>query len=178
MEFKIIEKITEYFNSEDKEKKELKENIKKLSTQEIRDKLKLNEKESKYLNKEFEKRNDKTRGELFSELFSNWIYAGGLILLLGLFYLGALPVYFGVNNEFLNPSNSSMGLNSSMIKVTDAGNKVIIEFMNSGAENPTFWFWFWWISVFILFIYPLVSLIIKLIRRKYGRLNKYKTISK
>jgi hypothetical protein len=148
-------------------KKEDKDNLNKLlegmTSDEIRNKIKLNKELNKY-NEEFEKkgwkliskRKELTYKEKGNLDISGLITAGYMILFIGLIYLGAIPAMFGVNNEFTNPSNASLGLNASFDLAQKAiTDSLFINFMDTGAERPVFWFWFFWIIVACFFVYPI-----------------------
>ena len=115
--------------------------------------------------KELEKR-PKNAKEIIASSFEGYLNGTLIILLFGLFYLGAMPLYFGVNNEFINPINESFGLNNSMELVCDAGMSVINTFMNSCSSNPAIFFWLWWAMVFYIMILPILEMIWKLIKLK------------
>lgn len=102
--------------------------------------------------------------KIFKENFKLFFVGMFIMLFIGLFYLGSIPVYFGVNNEFVNPSNDSLGLNKSVQRVAEVGINVITDLMEDGAKHPVFWFWFFWVVVFYFMIYPILKTIWQIIK--------------
>ena len=127
--------------------------------------------------KEYYKRKDRTIGSKIGEEV-DWIISGGIIILiLGLFYMGAVPVYFGVNDELMTPSNSSLMNYTSAINLVSniTYSKIILEFHDIGKESPTLYFWLFWFAVFVIFVYPIFNIIYYAIRKKYLKNGNNKT---
>jgi len=138
-------------------------NFKDKSTEELR-KDKYEKKEYlKQIEKELDKR-PKKLSEKIQLQTSNIITSSMIITILGIFYLGALSTYFGVNNEFTNPLNESLGLNQTYNLVRDVGLNLTTNFMNVGERNPKLFFWLWWIFVFWLLVLPILKIIYYIIK--------------
>jgi hypothetical protein len=157
--------IKELIDKPKKKDKEylLREQLEKLSTEELYKKINSSEEILKISKKVINKRPDRKIGDYFGELFEDMIISGGAIFGIALIYFGAIAPYFNVNNEFINPTNSSFGLNKSM-ELAGTG---FVKLMEVGSENPTFWFWFFWFVVYCSFINPILSILGELLKRKF-----------
>jgi hypothetical protein len=138
---------------------EVKKEIEKLSSEEIREKLKYSYKLLSIGRKTIFKRKEETIGERFGEELDTVLSFFMVLLIFGIIYLGAVPTYFGVNNEMLNPTNSSFGINNSILVAGEAGAIFLTRLVETGMKSPTFFFWFWWIMVISIFILPLINII-------------------
>jgi hypothetical protein len=168
--------LKDYLNKifKKREPNEVDKDLEKLSSDEIRNKIKYNKEFEERGEKLIHKRKENTLKEKIRSNFEDLISGGILILIIGLFYLGSIPVYFNVNNELTNPSNVSMGLNASLdVTQVFVTNSLFIRLMNIGAENPITWFWIWWLVVLFFFILPVLN-IIYLIIKKYLKGGKKK----
>jgi len=146
--------------------KNTKIDFKKETSEEIRNTI---DKSNEYIEqgtKEIKNRGDETKGELLIEYINGMMVYGVMILFLGIFYMGAVPQYFGVNDEFMNPSNSSFGYDN---KIAQASNiikeEIFYDFHYKGSQNPTFWFWMFWFAVFMVYILPAYNLVIGCYKR-------------
>lgn len=149
--------IINVFNQTPNNEKVIKEEIDKLTSDEIRSKIQYNKEFQNYGESLIVKRKELTSGEKILGEINSILYSSLILIIIGLFYLGAMPVYFGVNNEFINPTNSSIGLNQSINLVGNAGIIIITNLMQSGAENPFIFFWLFWIGVLFIFIIPIIK---------------------
>ena len=99
---------------------------------------------------------------------ASWDYVtpGSTLIILMFFYLGAVPVYFGVNDEMINPTNVNQSLNASAEILKDVLLDVAVTLHDVGAQRPAFWFWAWWVVFTWLIIYPIGKMIYYLFRPK------------
>lgn len=159
---------------EDKESKELKEKIKKIETKELREDIKSKKEYLSYAKEIYDKRKDRDIKDKISENIYDLIEGGLIIFVFAIFYFGALPNFFGVNNEFINPINNPQvvfnesinisGINNTFYFLGYEGTKVTNQLMEIGAEHPTFWFWFFWIGVLYFLVIPMIKLMINIIK--------------
>jgi len=161
-----------FLQDKDITKENIRNELKLLSSDEIRSKIEYNKNFNEYGSDLIESRNELTFWEFVEGEIWAMISLGVMVLILGLFYLGAMPVYFGVDNVFLNPLNASGGLNTSLELVSGAGYSIISDFMGIGIENPTLWFWLWWFVVFMTFIFPIIRVIMFFIKRRKNKTKK------
>jgi len=97
----------------------------------------------------------KSKQKKIGNELNHFISSAPIIMMLMFFYIGAVPGYFGVNDEMVNPSNISQSINVSAELVKEVLLDVAFTLHDVGAENPPLWFWFWWAVVAYLMIYPL-----------------------
>ncbi len=164
--------MKDIFNKKDKSEeneKKLKEVVKSIETKELKNEIKEREEFIGIARKEFNKRPDRKITEVIGNSFSNIIDTGMIVLILGLFLLGAIPSYFDVNDEFLNPSPElNISVNESLDLVKDAGYKALLIFHDKGAENPKVFYWLFWVAVFMWLIYPIIQVIIFIVKKQKG----------
>ena len=156
----------------DKSVKLLKQQLESLTSDEIRNQIKDNQLFNEYGQKMIDKRKEWSVKEFLSNQLMSIIYGGIIVFVFGIFYLGAMPAYYGVDNLFLNPINSSMGLNTSLDMINHAGYLILSDLIETGAQHPAIFFWLWWLLVFITFIYPLIRIILFFIRRGKHTIKK------
>lgn len=164
---------------EDKESKELKEKIKKIETKELREDIKSKKKYLSYAEEIYNKRKDRNIKDKIVENIFDLIVGGAVVFIFAIFYFGALPDFFGVNNEFTNTTNNSQivfnesinisGINNTFYFLGYEGAKITTELMETGAKHPIFWFWFFWIIVLYFFVIPIIKLIINIIKLIGGK---------
>jgi len=154
-----------------KEKKKYKFNLENESKEEIIENIKKNKEYNKLAEKRLEKL-PKSKEEKIADNFNTIIYATITVIIIGLFYLGSIPSYFGVNDEFTNPTNQSLGLNQTYEMVKDVGLNLTNNLMNIGRRNPKFWFWGWWVVVFMIMILPILRIVKYLIEIGLEKYNK------
>lgn len=109
-------------------------------------------------NKELEKR-PKNTIEMCGTCLSNLSSGGMIILMLSIFYFGAMSAYVGVTNEFINPTNSSLGLNNTFEMVNNAMLEITTKYLIIGEDNARVFFWLWWGIVFFSMILPILKLV-------------------
>ncbi len=163
--------MIDYFKKEDKEKKEkekqTKELVKTIETKTLRKTIKEQRKFIKIAEKEYGKRKDKSIKDIFLNGIYDLLDYSIIVLIFGIFMLGAIPNYFNVNDEFINPT-LNMSANESLELITYTPIKA---FHDVGASQPQFFFWFFWLTVFMAFIYPIINIVIDLFR-KYSKGGK------
>jgi hypothetical protein len=126
----------------------------------------------KCLEEELEKRKDKNISYKIERELKTLLTMSIPIIVFSLFYFGAMPTYFGVNNEFINPTNASLGIN----KTFEIGIEMTTEFIKIGSENAKAFFWIWWAAVFLFMILPIlriIKFIIEHILKKYNIKRKH-----
>jgi len=151
---------------EKEQKKQLKQELKKIDTNTLREGIGTNKEYLAIAENEFDSRKDKKISEYFIDWILGIAYMSPAFFVLGLMCLGAYPSYFNVNNEFINPTNSSFGLNATFETIKQVSINTTTILLENGAEHPTTFFWLFWLSVIIVFIYPTVRLIINLVKRR------------
>ena len=144
------------------EEKKIKELVKTIETKELKNKIKENEKFISIAQKEFNKRPDRRIREVISDKFMGIIDYGLIVFIFGLIMLGAIPSYFNVNDEFLNPT-LNISVNDSFEIVSNAGYKVIGNFHDVGTKHPEIYFWLFFVIVFMWLVYPIIEVIIYII---------------
>ncbi len=153
------------------EKKELvkREALELLPTENLRNEIEKSQEIIEKSKKILDKRGDKKISETFGEQFNNIIIGGGIVFAIALIFFGSIPAYFGVNNEFINPSNNTLGINGSMNMVAGA----FVTINEVGQESYIFWFWFFWVVVYVSFINPIMIVIGELLKKKYNWKDNY-----
>lgn len=147
--------------------KKLKEEVKLIETKELRAEIKDKEEFIEIAKKEYDKRQDRKIKDVLFEEFYGIIDYGLVIFLLGIIMLGAIPNYFNVNDEFLNPT-LNMSVNESLEIVAGSGYKVIEIFHDIGARRPEVFFWLFFGGVFLWLIYPIIKVIIFAFKKQKG----------
>ena len=125
------------------EKKRLREELEKFDSEEIRKKIERSREIPEIGRGIIKKRKETNTNEELEEMVSEILFHSIIIIMLGFFYFGAVPQYFGVNDEFINPSNSSIGYGNIGNMTNDAFIRVSSTLHESGASHPIFYFWFW-----------------------------------
>ena len=162
--------MKDIFNKKDKSEeneKKLKEVVKSIETKELKNEIKEREEFIEIAQKEFNKRPDRKIKEVIGNSFSNIIDGGMIVFILGLFLLGAVPSYFDVNDEFLNPT-INMSVNESLDTIQDAGYEALSIFHDQGVEHPKIFYWLFWIAIFMWLIYPIIQVIIFIYKKQKG----------
>lgn len=179
---KIIKKIKEAIEigrkkskkNKEKAKKQLEE-IKQIPTKELRNLIHEKKESIELAEKEYFNRKDLPLLKKITLPLGDLMEGGIPSLVLGFFALGAIPKMFGVNNEFINPSNPSLGLNASFELVGEGGHLFFNKFFTIGSENPQLFFYLFIFGSFYLLVLPLLKIIyylIKAIIKKIKRRNK------
>lgn len=160
------------FKDKGKEEKKLKESVKSIGTEDLRNNIKEKEEFIKVAQEEFHKRPDRKIKDVLFNSFGDILDYGLVIFIFGIIMLGAIPNYFDVNDEFLNPSSElNITVNESLDLVADSGYKVLLIFHDIGAKRPNVFFWLFFITVFMWLVYPLIKLLI-FIYKKYKKGGK------
>lgn len=153
-------------NKEEEERnKRLKEFLKRYKTEELEGIFKEFKQVTKQLDKEYSKRKDKNLKNIVGEEFENIIKGGFVIFIFSFFMFGAIPSYFNVNNEFLNPSESSIGLNHALNTLIKPVSDMLIRLMEIGSNNYKAMFWIYFLVVFYFLIHPIIKIIITVINK-------------
>lgn len=141
--------------------------VKTLDTLTLRQAIQIQKDFIEIAEKEYGKRKDRKLRDKIGEQFWNIIDYSMGIFLFALIMFGGIPIMFGVNNEFTNPSfpynftNSSAlsGATNGIELVGHAAQFTLITLMNLGKENPQLWFWLFWLAVVSGIILPLIKII-------------------
>lgn len=149
----------------EQEQEKIKEEISQFNTKDLKKEIKNRENFIEVAKEEFSKRPDKPLKYIFGRQFNHFITWGIFVFIFAIFLFGAIPVYFNVNNEFINPSNSSLGLNASFENLKNAGIEATQKLMDIGARNPKRFFWLFWIITAYWIVFPIIEIIIDLIKR-------------
>ncbi len=154
---------------EKKEKEKRKELVKSLETKNLEEEIKKQREFIDIAEEEYAKRKDRPIPEEIRKTISSLVEGGFFILIIGIILLGAIPSYFGVNDEFTNPTNMSISVNNSLDSVKDVGYDLLLRLHDVGEGSPKIFFWLFWVAVIIGFIYPIIKLVIFVIKRKGGK---------
>lgn len=155
-----------WFKDKNKQQEERIEGlVKKLNTPTLKLFIKEQEEVIKIANYEYDKRKDKSIKEKIVNQVWNIVDYGIVIFMFGLFMFGGLANLFNVNNEFTNPSNSSLGINQSFEYLEHIGVEVTSSFMNVGTTHPSIFFWMFWLVVIIGLIIPIFKIIYYIIKK-------------
>jgi len=162
--------------TESERERKSRELIESYSTKELEVMLKESKELNTNLEKEFSKRKDRPLKYILEEELFNVIDRGMIIFILGIIVFGAIPVYFGVNDEFVNPTNSSFGLNNTFDLLRDVGVKIMDEsLMQAGRDEPFLYFWIFIIAGIMTFIFPILKIFYIIYKRKRLKENENKT---
>lgn len=155
-------------NKKNEQEEKQKEFVKNLDTQALRQLIEDQNEFRDIAEREYDKRKDKSLKEKIESQFWDIVSYGFFIFIFGIFMFGGLANMFGVNNEFTNPTNGSLGLNQSFDIVKDTVLEVTNSFLNVGANHPQLFFWLFWFAVVIGFILPVIKIIIYIIKGMKG----------
>lgn len=167
----VLNKLGYIKEIDNKERDKQREKLKKYSREELKNLIKEGKDNLGLLEKELSKRPIETIPEKLSKIFWDFIEMGIPIIILGIIYLGSVAPYFGVNDEFRNPTNltnPTLGLNGSLNLVYDIGYDIIDNtLMQQGRNNPTLWFWLFWFVIFMTYVFfPVIGFIWWLYKRR------------
>lgn len=167
-----------WIKKREKTKEELE--IKELETLKLQQLIEEKKEWLEFAEKNYNRRKDKPLSKKIGDEVDSFLIYGSVIFFLGIIMFGGLSSYFGVNNEFINPTNQTNFSNSSVLgnssnSIEMVGN--VCEFtlttvMDIGKGQPKLWFWIFWAGVFMFMILPILTIIYHLIKHRIFKKKK------